>query len=92
MAHSFGLFVALKQNYLAEIYKIPKFLLYKGKFNRAAVGIITMFTFWKSRPRYDLFSILRKNRLKEKEENYYSFFVGKGSPQISEGPALSRGG
>lgn len=68
MVHSFGLFVALKQKYLAEVYRILKFLLYQGKFNIVAVGISTLFTFWKAKPKHYLFYILRKNR--EKEENY----------------------
>lgn len=62
MVHSFGLFVALKQRYLAEIYRIPKFLLYEGKFNRVSVAVITLFSFWKAGSRYYLFSILRKKK------------------------------
>lgn len=73
--HSFGLIFALKQSYLAEPYRIPKFLLHEEKFNRIAVAIITVFTFWKARPRYCLFSIPRKKESQSKRGNHDYFFL-----------------
>lgn len=73
--HSFGLIFALKQSYLAETYRIPEFLLHEEKFNRIAVAIITLFTFWRARPRYYLFSIPRKKESQCKRGNHDCFFL-----------------
>lgn len=75
MVHSFGLFVALKQRYLAEIYRISKFLPYEGKFNRVSVAVITCLVFGKQDQGITCFLFSGKKRLIEKEENYYSLFI-----------------